>query len=98
MSSSRKYDFIAIISPHSFDSRDSNLVFREEFPIVRTREVVFIPAIGIAGNDLFIDGIGWLIISLSLVSLTWFSAIVDFTDCEGAEWGAFDITAVSIGL
>ena len=57
-SSSIKYDFNVIISPHSFYSRDSNFVFREEFPIVRTRGVVFIPAIGVAGNDPFIDGIG----------------------------------------
>ena len=67
-SSSVKHDFIAIISSYSFDSRDSNLAFREEFPVVRTRGVVFIPAIGVAGNDLFIDGIGLLTISLSLVS------------------------------
>ena len=64
------YNFIAKILPHSFDSRDSNLVFREEFPIVKMPGVVFIPAIRVAGNDLFIDGIGLLIISLSLVSLT----------------------------
>ena len=63
-----KYDFITIISPYSFDSRDSNLAFREEFPVVRTRGVVFIPAIGVAGKYLFIDGIGLLIILLSLVS------------------------------
>ena len=63
-----KYDFIAIIFPCSFDSRDSNLAFRKEFPVVRTRGVVFIPAIRVAGNDLFIDGIVLLIISLSLVS------------------------------
>ena len=69
-SSSLKYDFIAIISPYSFDSRDSNLAFREEFPVVRTRGVVFIPAIGVAGNDLFIDGIGLLIISLTLVTIS----------------------------
>ena len=69
-SSSIKYDFIAVVSSHSFDSGDSNLVFREEFPIVSTRGVVFIPAIGVAKNDLVIDGIGLLIISLLLVSLT----------------------------
>ena len=69
-SSSIKHDFIAIISPHSFDSKDSNLVFREKFPIVRTRGVVFIPAIEVADNDLFIDGTGWLNVSLSLMSLT----------------------------
>ena len=69
-SSSVKYDFIAIISPYSFDSRDSNLAFREDFPVVRTRGGVFIPAIGVAGNDLFIDGIGLLIISLILVTIS----------------------------
>ena len=63
-----KYDFIAVISPYSFDSRDSNLAFKEEFPIVRTQGVVFITAIGVAGNDLFTDGIGLLTISLSLMS------------------------------
>ena len=57
-SSSIKYDFIVIISPYSFDSRDSNLVFREEFPIVRIGGIIFIPAIRVAGNGLFIDGIG----------------------------------------
>ena len=45
-----KYDFIAIILPHSFDSRDLNLAFRVEFLI---REVVFIPVIGVTGNDLY---------------------------------------------
>ena len=64
-----KYDFIAIIFPHSFDSRSSSLTFREEFPIVRTRGVVFILAIRVADNDQYIDGIGFLIISLSLVPL-----------------------------
>lgn len=33
-SSSMKYDFIIITSPHNFDLRDSDLTFREEFPIV----------------------------------------------------------------
>ena len=51
-----KYDFIAITSSHSFDSRDSNLAFREEFPIVRTRGVVFITSIGVADNDPFLMG------------------------------------------
>ena len=63
-----KYDFIAVISPYSFDSRDSNLAFREEFPILRTQGVVFITTSGVAGNDLFTDGIGVFIISLSLMS------------------------------
>ena len=93
-----KYDFIAIISPHSFDSRDSNLTFREEFPAVRTWGVMFIPAIGVPGKDLFIDGIGLLVISLSLVLLTLFSAIGHITDCKWVEWQAFDVIAVSIGL
>ena len=65
---------------------------------MRTQGVVFILAIRVAGNDLFIDGIGLLIISLSLVSLTWFSAIGDITGCQGVEWRAFDVIAVSIGL
>ena len=72
---------------------------------MRTRGVVYVPAIGVADNDLFIDGIGLLIISLplvtislSVVSLTWFSAIGDIMDCEMVECGAFDVTAVSIGL
>ena len=43
---------------------------------------MFILVIEVAGIDLFIGGIGLLIISLSLVSLTWFSAIGDITDCE----------------
>ena len=54
--------------------------------------MVFIPAIGVAGNDLFIDGIGLLMISLplvtislSVVSLTLFSAIGDTMDCEMVE-------------
>ena len=83
--SSIKYDFIAIISPLSFYSRDSDLAFREEFPILTKEGVVFIPAIKVAGNDLFIDGIGLLIMSLSLMSLTWFSPIGDIVDCEGVE-------------
>ena len=41
-SSSVKYDFIVIIFSHSFGSRNWNLAFREEFPIVRTRGVLFI--------------------------------------------------------
>ena len=49
-----KYDFIAIIFLNNFDLRDSSFVFREEFSIVRTGEVTFIPAIRVAGNDLFI--------------------------------------------
>ena len=69
-SSSMKYDITAIIFPHSFDSRDSNLAFREEYTIVRIRGVAFIPAIRVAGNDLIIDGIDLLMISLSLVLLT----------------------------
>ena len=60
-SSSVKNDFIAIISPYIFDSRDFNLPFREEYSVVRTRGVVFIPAIGVTGNDLFIDGVGNII-------------------------------------
>ena len=87
-----KNDFIAIISPYSFDSRDSNLTFREEFSVVRTRGVVFIPAIGVVGNDLFIDGVGLLIISLTLVTISLslvplisFSAIGDVTSCEVVE-------------
>ena len=31
-----KYDFTDIISPNNFDSSDSNLALREEFPIVST--------------------------------------------------------------
>ena len=87
-----KYDFIAIIFPHSFDSTDLSLAFWKEFPIVRT---VFIPAIGVAGNGLFVDMIGLLLTSLSL---TWFYAINVIADCEGVEWGAFDVIAVAIGL
>ena len=78
-----KYDFTDIISANNFYSSDSNLALREEFPIVSTRPIVFIPTIRVVGNDLFIDGLGLLIISLSLVSLTWFSAMGDITDCEG---------------
>ena len=62
-----KFDFIAIIFPHSFDSGDSSLAFSEKFPIVRAREVAFIPTMGVAGNDLFIDGID--LYSLPPVSL-----------------------------
>ena len=51
-----KYDFITVISPYSFDSRDSNLAFREEFPIVRTQGVVFITASGVAGNIYLLMG------------------------------------------
>ena len=32
--------------------------------------MVYVPAIGVAGNDLFIDGIGLLIISLPLVTIS----------------------------
>ena len=32
------------------------------------------------------------------MSLTWFSTIGDIKHCEGEEWGAFDVIAVSIGL
>ena len=46
---------------------------------------MFIPAIGVPGKDLFIDGIGLLVISLSLVLLTLFSAIGDITDCKWVE-------------
>ena len=49
---------------------------------MRTRRVVFIPVIGVAENALLIDGIVLLVISLSLVSLTLFSAIGDVRDCE----------------
>ena len=62
---------------------------------MRTQTVAFIPAIGAAGNDLFIDGIGFWITSLIVVSLTWFSTSGDIADCEGVEWGAFDVMAVS---
>ena len=97
-SSFMKYYFIGIIFPYNFDSRNSKLVFREEFPIVKTRWAVFIPAIAARSNDLFMDGMSLLIISLSRVSLTWFSTIGDIKHCEGEKWGAFDIMAVSIGL
>ena len=93
-----KYYVIGIIFPYNFDSRNSKLAFREEFPIVRTRWAVFIPAIAARSNDLFMDGMSLLIISLSRVSLTWFSTISDIKHCEGEKWGAFDIMAVSIGL
>ena len=83
LSSSIKYNFIAIIFPHSFHSIDSNLAFREEIPIVKTQDVVFIPAIGVAGNDLFIYEIGFINNILSLAPLTLFSGIGDITDCGG---------------
>ena len=37
-------------------------------------------------------------ISLSLASLAWFSAMGDIMDCEGVEWEAFDVKIVSIDL
>lgn len=79
-----------------FYSRNSNLTFREEFPIARTRVVVFILAIEVAGNDLYIDGIVLLIVSLALVSLTPFSALGDIRECEGVEWGTFDVIAIKL--
>lgn len=74
-----KHDFIAILFLYNSDSRDSSLAFREEFSIVRTGEVTFIPAIQVAGDDLFIDGIDLLTILLTLVTIN------DITDCEGVE-------------
>ena len=61
---------------------------------MRTQIVAFIPAIGVAGNDLFIDGIDLWITSLIVVSLTWFSTTDDITDCEGVECEACDVMAV----
>ena len=55
-----KYYFIAIVLPDSFDSKDSSLAFSEEFPLVRTQRLVFIPVIEDAGNDLFIDRIWYI--------------------------------------
>ena len=74
-----KYNFIAMIFPHNW-FWDWRLALMDEFLIVRT-QVVFIPAIGVAGNDLFIDGEDLLKLSLILVPLTWFSAVCDIKDC-----------------
>ena len=65
-----KYDLVAIIFPHNFYLRASGLAFREEFPIVRKRRVVFIQSLGVQRNDLCIDGIDLLTMSLALASLT----------------------------
>ena len=56
---------------------------------------MFIPVFAVAENALLIDGIVLLVISLSLVSLTLFSAIGDVRDCEEVKWGALDVIALS---
>ena len=51
-----KYDFIAIIFPHNFVSRASNLAFKKELPIDNTLGMMLGSTIGVADKDLFSDG------------------------------------------
>ena len=97
-SSSIKYHFIAIIFQHNFVWRAWSLAFKEELPIDNIRGVVFGSTIGVAGKDLFSEGGMYLLIE-SIMVIKWSSSAGGVLDCQGVDWGVFDVILLaSTGL
>ena len=99
LSSTMKYNFVAITLRHVVGSNCSSLAFIVELLIERRQGVVFITVIGVAGSDLIIDGgINLLMKSLILISLTLFPGMVDVSTYEGVGSGVFDVVAILTSL